>query len=102
VEYAFDALQNTLGADVTWMRSRESMQGYLFILFVSLHLYSQVLDHLKRKKLLGQYSVQDILTYLSKVCVVEVNDRVYLGDVTRQTQQVIDLLEIPITKRLGL
>lgn len=102
VEYAFDALQNTLGADVTWMRSRESMQGYLFILFVSLHLYSQVLDHLKRKKLLGQYSVQDILTYLSKVCVVEVNDRVYLGEVTRQTQQVIDLLEIPITKRLGL
>jgi hypothetical protein len=102
VEYAFDALQNTLGADVTWMRSRESLQGYFFILFVALHLYSQVLDHLKRKKLLSQYSVQDILTYLSKVCVVEINDTLFLGEITRQTQRIIDLLEIPITKRLGL
>ena len=102
VEYAFDALQNTLGADVTWMRSRESMQGYFFILFVSLHLYSQVLDHLKRKKVLKQFSVQDILTYLSKVCVVEVNGQLRLGEVTRQTRGVIDLLEVPITERLGL
>jgi hypothetical protein len=102
VEYAFDTLQNTLGADVTWMRSREGMQGYLFILFVSLHLYSQVLDHLKRKKLLKQFSVQDILTYLSKVCVVEVNGQLRLGEVTRQTKRVIDLLEVPITERLGL
>jgi hypothetical protein len=102
VEYAFDALQNTLGADVTWMRSRESMQGYLFIFFVALHLYSQVLDHLKRKKLLKQFSVQDVLTFLSKVCMVEVNGQFRLGEVTRQTKRVIDLLEVPITKRLGL
>ena len=31
VEYAFDTLQNTLGAEVTWMRSRESLQGFLFV-----------------------------------------------------------------------
>lgn len=70
IEYAFEAFKKTLRADVTWMRSRESLQGYLFIQFIALHLYSQVLDHLKRKDLLEQYSVQDILTYLSKVCIV--------------------------------
>ena len=102
VEYAFDTLQNTLGGDVTWMRSRESLQGYLFVLFIALHLYSQVLDHLKRKKLLKRYSVQDVLTYLSKVCVIEVNGMDRIGEVTRQTKRVIDLLEVPITKRLGL
>ena len=102
VEYAFDTLQNTLGAEVTWMRSRESLQGYLFILFVALHLYSQVLEHLKRKDLLTRYSVQDVLTYLSKVCIVEMDGKDHLGEVTRQTQKVIDLLEVPITKSLGL
>jgi len=102
VEYAFDTLQNTLGAEVTWMRSRESLQGYLFILFVALHLYSQVLEHLKRKDLLTRYSVQDVLTYLSKVCIVEMNDKDHLGEVTRQTRKVIDLLEVPITESLGL
>ena len=102
VEYAFDTLQNTLGGDVTWMRSRESLQGYLFILFIALHLYSQVLDHLKRKKLTNRYSVQDVLTYLSKVCVVELDGKDRIGEVTRQTKRVIELLEVPITKRLGL
>lgn len=102
VEYAFDTLQNTLGAEVTWMRSRESLQGYLFILFIALHLYSQVLEHLKRKDLLKRYSVQDVLTYLSKVCVVEMDGTDRLSEVTRQTRKVIDLLDVPITKRLGL
>ena len=102
VEYAFDTLQNTLGAEVTWMRSRESLQGYFFILFIALHLYSQVLEHLKRKELLTRYSVQDVLTYLSKVCIVEMDGKDRLGEVTRQTKKVIDLLEVPITERLGL
>ena len=102
VEYAFDTLQNTLGADSTWMRSRESLQGYLFIQFVALHLYSQILEHLKRKELLSQYSVKDVLTYLSKVNVVELDGKDRLGEVTKQTKKVIDLLEVPITERLGL
>ena len=102
VEYAFDTLQNTLGAEVTWMRSRESLQGYLFIIFIALHLYSQVLEHLKRKGLLTRYSVQDVLTYLSKVCIVEMDGKDRLGEVTKQTKKVIDLLEVPITESLGL
>ena len=102
IEYAFEVFKKTLDADVTWMRTRESLQGYLFIHFIALHLYSQVLDHLKRKDLLERYSVLDILTYLSKVCIVEVDEKDRLGEVSRQTQKVIDLLEIPITQRLGL
>jgi Transposase DDE domain. len=102
VEYAFDTLQNTLSAEVTWMRSRESLQGYLFIMFIALHLYSQILEHLKRKDLLSRYSVQDVLTYLSKVCIVEMDGKDRLGEVTKQTRKVIDLLEMPITESLGL
>ena len=102
VEYAFGTLQNTLGAEVTWMRSRESLQGYLFIMFIALHLYSQILEHLKRKGLLSRYSVQDVLTYLSKVCIVEMDGKDRWGEVTKQTRKVIDLLEMPITESLGL
>lgn len=101
IEYAFDTLKTTLGADTTWMQSRESFQGYLFIHFVALHIYSQVLDHLKRKDLLKRYSVLDMLTYLSKVCVVEIDGKDRICEVTRQTKKVIDLLEVPITQKLG-
>ena len=102
VEYAYDALQNELRADVTWMRTKESMTAYLFIAFLALHLYSQVLDHLKRKRMLSTYSVRDVLTYLSKLDVVEVDGKTYPLPVTAQTQNVIDRLELPITQNLGL
>lgn len=102
VEYVYDAMQNDLRGDVTWMRNRESMVGYHFILFLALHLYTQVLDHLKRKDLLKTYSVRDILTYLQKVMVVEVDGRDVPLPVTRQTQTVLDKLEVPITETLGL
>ncbi|MEW5936720.1 MAG: hypothetical protein AB1665_02740, partial [Candidatus Thermoplasmatota archaeon] len=62
---------------------------------------SQILDDLKRKDLLKRYSVPDILTYLSKVSVVEIDGKDRLGEVTRQTKKVIELLEVPITKKLG-
>jgi hypothetical protein len=102
VEYAYDALQNELRADVTWMRSKESMMGYMFISFLALHIYSQILDHLKRKKMNSTYSVRDVLTYLSKLDVVDVNGKTYPVPVTAQTQNVINRLELPITQNLGL
>jgi transposase len=102
IEYAYDALQNELRSDVTWMRSKESMTGYMFISFLALYLYSQILDHMKRKKMNSTYSVRDILTYLSKVDVVEVDGIIHQVPVTAQTQNVINRLELPITQNLGL
>jgi transposase len=100
IEYAFDTLMNTLGTDTTWMRSRIRLQGYLFIQFIALYLYSMILQHLKRKDLLKKYSVKDILTILSKVNIVEVDGEDRFGEITRQTKNIIKLLEIPITKKL--
>lgn len=101
IESAFDSLKNTLEGDKTWMQSRESLQGYFFILFIALHLYSQVLEHLRRKKLLEQYSVEDVLTILSKVYLTQVNERRILAEVTRTTRELIKELEVPITENLG-
>jgi transposase len=101
IELAFDALRNTLESDKTWMQTREKMQGYFFILFLALHLYSQVLDHLRIKKLLKQYSVSDVLALLSKVYVVNIDSKVILGEIPKSTRKLIDLIEIPITKNLG-
>lgn len=101
IEQAFDSLKNTLKGDKTWMQSRESIQGYYFILFVALHLYCQILDHLRRKDLLNRYSVRDVLTQLSKIYNVEVDDKEYIGEVTKSTRQLLKLLELPITENLG-
>lgn len=101
IELAFDTLKNTLDADKTWMQSRESLQGFFFILFIALHLYSQALDHLRRKDLLHQYSVHDVLWGLSKVYTVVVDGQDVIGEVTKSTRELIDELEVPITENLG-
>lgn len=101
IESSFDTLKNTLEGDKTWMQSRESMQGYFFILFIALHVYSQALEHLRCKDLLRKYSVHDVLWRLSKVYTVEINGAPVKGEVTKSTRELIAELELPITKNLG-
>jgi hypothetical protein len=101
IELSFDALKNTLEGDKTWMQSRESLQGYYFILFIALHIYSQVLDHLRRKDILKRYSVHDVLWGLSKVYTVNIDGKDMVGEVTKSTRKLINEIEVPITEKLG-
>jgi transposase len=101
IEQAFDTLKNTLEGDKTWMQDRVSFQGYLFILFIALHVYSQAIEHLRSKGLLEKYSVHDVLIALSKVCVVDLDGKEALTEVTKSTRRVIEELEVPITEGLG-
>ena len=101
IEQSFDALMNTLDGDKTWMQSRECLQGYLFMLFIALHLYSQVLDHLRRKRLLEQHSVHDVLRQLSKVYTVCVDGKDIVSEELKSVRELIAKLEVPITKKLG-
>jgi len=101
IEQSFDALMNTLAVDKTWMQSRESLQGYLFILFIALHLYSQALDHLRRKRLLEQYSVHDVLWNLSKIYTVSVDGKDVVSEELKSIRDLLAKLEVPITKKLG-
>ena len=101
IEASFDALKNTLEGDKTWMQNRESLQGYYFILFIALHLYSQALNHLREKDLLKDYSVHDVLWYLSKVYTVNIDGQDHMGEITKSTRKLISELEVPITQKLG-
>lgn len=101
IEVAFDALKNTLEGDKSWMQSRPSLQGYYFVLFLALYLWSQVRDHLKRKDLLEKYSVGDVLMQLGKVHEVTVGDKTTVAPVPKQVRDLVEALELPITKILG-
>lgn len=101
IESAFDTFKNTLEADKTWMQRRESLQGYLFIQFLALYIYSYLLDHLKRKKMLNNYSVHDVLWELSKVYVVKMDEKTVIGEVPKSARRIIEKLEVPITEKLG-
>lgn len=49
-------------------------------------------------ELLSEYSVPDVLEQLSTVCTVIVDDDVIDSEVPKQTEDLLDELEIPITQ----
>jgi len=101
IEYAFDALKNTIEADKTWMQSTERIRGYFFIVFISLYLYSRILEHLKRKDLLKEYSVDDVLVYLSRIYATDTDNGIIISEIPRKTKKLIKKIEIPITQKMG-
>jgi len=102
IEYAFRSMKSTLDADKTYMQSREKLQGYFFIIFLALYIYSKTTDHLKRKDLLGKYSIEDVLTALSKIYIIKLkNKHSIIADIPKKTHDIMKRIEIPITKTLG-
>jgi transposase len=96
VELAFDAFKNTIEADKIYLQSRESVAGYFFVCFLSLYLYARILNHLRMKKLVNSVSVDDVLTQLSKIYRVSIEDRDMWSEVPKKVRILIEKLDIPL------
>lgn len=95
IEQAFDAMKNTLESDRSYMRSREAIAGYFFIVFLALFLYASILDHLRRKELVKKYSVKDVLVFLSKIYKVRIGEQERLSEVPKKVRTLIEKLALP-------
>jgi hypothetical protein len=98
IESTFDVLVNTLESDKTYMQDRAAIDGYLFVLFLALYAHSALLDRLRERELLDQYSVADVLSQLSKAYRVVVEEDVIESEVPKQTRDLANALGIPITQ----
>lgn len=100
IEEVFDEFKNTLEADEALRQSRESLQGYLFVMLLALHLYTQIQEHLARKNLLKDYSVHDVLWHLSKLYVVELEGEILQTEVPKTTRKLIEKLEVNLLRKI--
>jgi transposase len=79
VETAFDAFKNTLQADRTYMQNDQSLEGWMFINYLSLLAYWRILKLLVSKELLSKFSVKDILIHLSYIKKIRINGEWHLN-----------------------
>lgn len=100
IEKAFDVLTNTLEADKSFMQNRKAMEGYMFVLFLGLYAHSGILKRLRANDLLNNYSVADVLTYLSKIYRVEVDEELIDSEIPKQTRKIAKELDVPITQNM--
>lgn len=93
----FDAFKNILEADRSYMRSDYSMEGWMFINYLSLVYYYKIYHRLIEKDLLSEYSPLDVLLVLSKYRRVKVSSHWVDLEVPKQTRKLIERLNLHIT-----
>ncbi|MEW6095757.1 MAG: transposase [bacterium] len=97
VEQMIDTFKNTLEADRSYMRSDYSMEGWMFINYLSLVYYYKIYQRLIEKDLLSEYSPLDVLLNLSKYRRVKVSTHWVDLEIPKQTRKLIESLRLHIT-----
>jgi len=97
IEQMFDVFKNILKADRSYMRGDYSMEGWMFINYLSLLYYYKIYHYLIEKDLLSKYSPCDVLLYLSKYRKAKISTHWINLEIPKQTRKLIEIFSIPIT-----
>ena len=97
IEVLFDTLKNVLQADKSFIRSDKSVEGWMFINYLSLIYYYKIYQLLIEKYLLSRYSCSDVLLYLSKYRKVKISTHWIDLEIPKQTKKLIENLDLHIT-----
>jgi len=97
VEILFDTFKNILFADVTYTRSNEALEGWLFINHIALIFYYRLYKRLMQHDLLKKYSPKDILMHLNTIKRVKIDQKWVIAEIPTKSKNILEKLEIPIT-----
>ncbi len=92
VELAFDALNNAIDSDKTYLRTEEGVRGYYFVSFIALRIYFGILRRLREKELTSKISVEEVMFELSKVMKIrEKNGKEYFAKIPKKARKIMDI-----------
>ena len=96
VENHFAALKGLIQADKLYLRDDTAVFGHLFIGFLCLYLYCQILNRIKQAELSAHLSPQGLLLKLSKVYAVTNEENRWITEVPKQVKQIAERLKLDI------
>jgi len=96
VEKKFDDLKNELEVMTLRVQKVETLQGLLFIFFISLILRAILLRRAREAKLLDKSSIEEILMELSKLRAVKVGGKWRLTEVSKKQRMILEKMEISV------
>jgi transposase len=96
IEQYFDTLKNALDQDRSYMHSDEGFEGWCFINHITLMIAYRVLNMLKCAKLTGQYSLQDVVGFLSRIMVVQIDGMWRIAEYTKYAKTLCEKLGLSI------
>ncbi len=97
LEKMFDVIKNELNSGRLRVSSIEAMEGRLFLMFLSLIVYSSLSQIMKEKNLYKTYTLSEVFYELKKLRAVTLNTRkTYLTEVTKKQRYLYEKFDLPI------
>ena len=75
VEKCFDIIKNELSTNRLRVHSKESMEGRLFVSFITLILYSWITKVMREKKLNKKYTIEEVMYEMKKLKIIELENK---------------------------
>ena len=89
VEKSFDNMKNELSSNRLRVHSRESMEGRLFISFLSLILYSFIHNIMREKNMVKKYTIEEVLYEIKKLKIIKLeNKRKILTEISKTQKEL--------------
>jgi transposase len=99
LEKAFDVLKNEFDGKRLRSGSQETVEGRLFVKFISLILYSAVGNKMREQRLFKRYSIREIMYELKKIRIVEMNNgKSFLTEVSKRQREIFNTFDVEIPK----
>jgi transposase len=102
VEKKFDDLKNELEAMPLRVQKIETLQGLLFIFFVSLIMRAILLRKARDAELLDKKSIEEILMELAKLRAIKVGGKLRLTEISKKQRTILEKMKIGIPFEVNL
>ena len=96
VEKRFDDLKNELEVMPLRVHKIETLQGLLFIFFISLILRAILLRKARDAELLDKRSIEEIIMELAKLRAVKIGDKWKLTEISKKQRTILEKMKIGI------
>jgi len=92
-----DAFKNLLQADRSYMQDDDAIEGWMFINFIVMLWYYELLNHLQEHELNSKYAPQDLIQFLLDIKKVKINGQWYDDNITKKNKAIFEKIKLPIT-----
>jgi len=97
IEKDFDVFKNDLGHKRLRSSNNSSMQGRMFLNYLTLIMHNYISSKMKKNKLVDKYSITELFLELKKLKTVEMkNEKFYINEITKKQKDIFKLFDISL------
>jgi hypothetical protein len=84
----------------TYLQDFDSVRGYFLTILVALYIRYRILNILKDNVVNGKLSVNDVVTELSRLCIITTGIRKVLSEITKKAGEIEEVIGIKLFPKI--